>query len=1068
MKKIARHRSVVLRFLLLFYLLALSSLIVRAELLPVKIYTSADGLGSGFVDFLMRDSRGFLWLCTRDGLSRFDGSQFVTYEVGEGGSPGVESIFEARNGVYWIGTTAGLYRFDPNESSTPKIARNGRPILNARFCSPVRGGMLQDRKGNIWIRSDGVSLMQEHDGKVSLTRLDLHLPAGINEHYGVNNMFEAEDGSFWINTTFGLVRRLPDERTIFYPYQTALIEGTTMVNLDSHNRVWLKRGLDLFVMNPDRIESLSGAGLLTTRDIKPTEKVPLQAEKEIPMPVEPGQIVQIIANDYFDQWALKNIYETSDGHIWITTEKDLLEYDGHVFRIFGSDQGLATTMARMVEDSAGNLWLGGQTSLVRLDRKGMLSYRESDGLHSARLNSINEGPDGTLYISNGDAFLSRLEGKVFTTVKFGVPPTAKSLWTSRSAFLDSRGEWWLMTNEGLFRFPATRDFASLNNRRPEASFTARNGFLSDKVYQVFEDGRGDLWVSTRGLASDSGLYRWSRAENKFYRFTEKEDFERGRSASAFAEDRNGNLWFGFYEGGLARYRDGRFTFYGQKEHLPAGVITDLLVDREGRLWASSALHGLYRLDDTTAEDPQFVSYTINEGLTSNNIRTITEDLSGNIYVGTVRGVDRFNPETGSVRHFSTSDGLAADFVVDSHCDRNGTLWFATMNGLSKLTPAPGGTAPEPQVWLGGVMVSGLPRPVSPLGNTTINPLELAHNENNFQIDFFGLDFRPGETLRYQYKLEGSNADWSTPSEQRSVTFANLSPGSYRFLVRAVNSDGTVSPEPASISFRILNPFWFRWWFVTLSTLVVGGVALAIVGQRSARRHERERARDALRQAQEDRLRELEQVRRRIAADLHDDIGSNLTRISLISEVAQRKLDGAGPPVREQLSNIGKLSRELVDSMSEIVWAINPNKDHVGDLSQRMRHFASDLLTARQIEFRFRAMDVDQNIKVGANVRREFFLVFKEAINNIVRHSGCTEVDIELGADDQNLVLIVRDNGKGFDPNEARRGHGLVTMRERTNSLGGQLEIDSADGRGTTLRFAIPLHAAPEHSPTAPA
>ena len=199
------------------------------------------------------------------------------------------------------------------------------------------------------------------------------------------------------------------------------------------------------------------------------------------------------------------------------------------------------------------------------------------------------------------------------------------------------------------------------------------------------------------------------------------------------------------------------------------------------------------------------------------------------------------------------------------------------------------------------------------------------------------------------------------------------------------------------------------------------------------------------------------MRRHIAADLHDDIGSNLTRISLISEVAQRKLDGADPPVREHLSSIAKLSRELVDSMSEIVWAINPNRDHFADLSQRMRHFASDLLTARQIDFRFRALDFDRDIKVGANVRREFFLIFKEGVNNIARHSACTEADIELHADGDTLILTLSDNGKGFDENEKRSGHGLISMRERTRLLGGQLEIDSAPGRGASLKFTVPLH-----------
>jgi len=476
---------------------------------------------------------------------------------------------------------------------------------------------------------------------------------------------------------------------------------------------------------------------------------------------------------------------------------------------------------------------------------------------------------------------------------------------------------------------------------------------------------------------------------------------------------------------------------------------------------------LYRLDDTNADHPEFSVYTTNNGLSSNNIRTITEDSFGDIYAGTVRGVDRLSPETDRIKHFTVSDGLASDFVVDSRCDRTGTLWFATMDGLSKLVPSRTEDPPEPQIWLGGLKISGLPQALSQLGSERTEPLELTHSQNNFQIDFFGLEFRAGETLRYQYKLEGTNTDWSVPSELRSVTFANLSPASYRFLVRAVNSEGVVSSKPAVVTFTILRPIWFRWWFISVAAIAVGAVVFGVDRQRSARRRERQRAQNALRHAKEERLRELEKVRRRIAADLHDDIGSNLTRISLISEVAQRRLDGADRPVKEHLSSIGKLSRELVDSMSEIVWAINPNKDHFGDLSQKMRHFASDLLTAREIDFRFRAFDFDQDIKVGANLRREFFLIFKEAVNNIARHSGCTEVDIELRAHDSGLVLTISDNGKGFDSKEVSLGHGLVSMRERTRSLGGELEINSASGQGATLRFAIPLISGLDTQPTDP-
>jgi PAS domain S-box-containing protein len=219
--------------------------------------------------------------------------------------------------------------------------------------------------------------------------------------------------------------------------------------------------------------------------------------------------------------------------------------------------------------------------------------------------------------------------------------------------------------------------------------------------------------------------------------------------------------------------------------------------------------------------------------------------------------------------------------------------------------------------------------------------------------------------------------------------------------------------------------------------------------------ERRRAADALRRSAEERLAELERVRQRIATDLHDDVGSSLTRISLLSEVVRRQVEGdvalVGP-----LASIADLSRQLVDAMSDIVWAINPSKDHLSDLSQRMRHFVSDLCTARQINFRFRTPPAECDLAVGANIRREAFLLFKEAVSNMVRHSRCSDAELEFRIEDDQLLLRVSDNGRGFDVSAARAGHGLRSMAQRTEALGGHLDVLSQPGHGTTLTFVIPV------------
>jgi signal transduction histidine kinase len=339
--------------------------------------------------------------------------------------------------------------------------------------------------------------------------------------------------------------------------------------------------------------------------------------------------------------------------------------------------------------------------------------------------------------------------------------------------------------------------------------------------------------------------------------------------------------------------------------------------------------------------------------------------------------------------------------------------------------------------ISGLRIAGDARAISALGETEVSGLVLNPTQNQLSIDFVGLAFAAGEALRYQYKLSGANEEWSALSDQRTINYASLSPGSYQFQVRAVTGDGTSSSTPATISFTILPPFWQRWWFVTLALALTGVVATVIIRNRVAR------------------LIELERVRTRIAADLHDDIGSGLSRIAILSEVARHQVT-LDAPVGEPLSVIATASRDLVDSMSDIVWAINPNKDHLRDLIQRMRRFASDLFTARQIEFSFNAPGEEQALKIGADLRRQVFLIFKEAVNNIARHSAATEAQIEMRIDNRWLTMKVVDNGLGFDSAQLSEGQGLSSMRARAEGLGGKLEITSNHGKGATVLLKVPL------------
>ena len=292
------------------------------------------------------------------------------------------------------------------------------------------------------------------------------------------------------------------------------------------------------------------------------------------------------------------------------------------------------------------------------------------------------------------------------------------------------------------------------------------------------------------------------------------------------------------------------------------------------------------------------------------------------------------------------------------------------------------------------------------------------------------------TLRYQYRLEGADSDWSAPNPERVVHYSRLAPGRYGFRVRAVTSAGLAGVTPAAVDFVILPLVWQRWWF--RAGVVLGLAALVWLAHRY----------------QVARLLQTERVRTRIASDLHDDIGSSLSQIAILSEVA-RTSAGDDARVAAPLGRIATLSRESVDAMGDIVWAIDPHRDTPTHLAQRMRRLASDLLSARGIEVQFEIADATHP-RLGADVRREVFLIFKEALHNITRHAQATRVEIEVTIAQRRLQVIVQDNGRGFDPSRVQDGQGLRNMARRAQSLGGTLAVSSADGTGARLALTVPL------------
>lgn len=676
-----------------------------------------------------------------------------------------------------------------------------------------------------------------------------------------------------------------------------------------------------------------------------------------------------------------------------------------------------------------------------------MSFTEKDGLESRRIAALGEDREGNFFVVTGSFaapsfYIHRFDGRRFHKTRINLPMGVAPTWGwDQIVTQDHTGEWWVPTTSGLYHFPALKSLADFASARPLKVYTTENGMGGNEAFRLFEDVRGDIWMGIITWPATAPLNRWERATGIVHSYTSNDVSVATTAPTAFLEDRHQNLWIGFYSGGLARYRNGRFDVFTKNDGVPSGLVRDLHLDAAGRLWVASSDGGVARVDDPAADRPTFVTYSKKEGLSSDLIAHITEDQWGRIYLSTGIGVDRLDPGTRRIKRYTTADGLANSYVSVSYRDRNGTLWFGTLQGLSKLVVDADKPLGPPSIFIQQLRVAGNELPISELGVSHAGGFEFPAADNRLEIKFLSPGFRPGEVLHYQFMLEGADSNWGAPSDQRTVTYANLKPGNYRFLVRAVNADGVFSAEPAAITFRIIPPVWQRWWFIALVIVLLAAITHLIY-----RYHTR-------------RLIELERVRTRIATDLHDDIGASLSKIAILSDVAGHEVTAAESPVSGPLGQIADTSRDALDSMSDIVWAVNPQRDHLSDLTQRMRRFAEDLLDARDIEFTFRAPVDEKDVRLGADLRREVYLIFKECVNNLAKHSDCTRAELDFRINGQWLVVSIDDNGSGFEPadvstNGGMGGHGLASMQRRAQALGGSLKFEN---KGTRVTLRVPLH-----------
>jgi signal transduction histidine kinase len=593
--------------------------------------------------------------------------------------------------------------------------------------------------------------------------------------------------------------------------------------------------------------------------------------------------------------------------------------------------------------------------------------------------------------------------------------------------------------------------------------------IPSAVVSLYEGRDGGIWVGTT-----SGLFRYESGKVTWSAGKEKLDLPNVR---AITEGPDGTLWFGMLGGGLGSLKGTALQQFKKRDGLSSDFVQCLYADPDGTLWIGTADNGLARW-----KDGRFSSIRPHQGLPTSIISHLVDDGAGNLWLGTHSGILRAskanlnrcaNGETPSIHclSYGRAEGLTAEscsggFQPGACRAADGLLWFPTVKGLAIVDPLNATTNQvEPPVVIEELLVEGkrVDRPAASIENDQAQGgiLKISPGKQRFEIRYTGLSFAAPHKVLFKYKLEGLEREWVEAGTRRVAEYSYLPPGTYNFRVIACNNDEVWNSTGASLAFTVLPWFWQTWWF-RAGAIVSAAAALGMSVVSVTRRRVRTRL------EQLERQRAVERERARIARDIHDDLGASLTRITMLSQSIRSEL-GDTPQAASDVDEIYGTARELTRAMDEIVWAVNPQHDSVDSLVTYLGRFAQNFLSNSGIRCR---IDVPLHLPgwtLTAEIRHNAFLAFKEALHNVVKHARASEVRISLEVLPHGFVLLIVDNGCGFDVNGFKEpvvasldsrlspGNGLFNMRKRLEEIGGRCEWDTAPGEGTRVKLVIAVN-----------
>ena len=961
----------------------------------------------------------------------------------------VLSVIQAHDGYLWVGTLYGLARFD-GLRFTPFSAADTPGLVSGRIVQ-----LFQDSQNNLWVGTENAGiLLIKPSGQMT------NFPVGVGMPNGqLSSACEDANGNVWLKLSNGGLVKCSSNKL------EAISGQFSFVTAEKNGPVWLAQGANLFgIMAPP------GSGAMIVQ-----QTVAVQGLNFLLASKTGG--FWLLAGGRIEKW--------KGGQ----RERDLGQYPW-------DPKDPKTDVMAACEDDQGNLIVGTYGDGVYwFDAKGGYTHLLSELSHGSVL-SLTFDREGNLWVATNGGGLDRVKRKLFSVLSEGLvvqsvtPAQSGGLWIGyngnridhwsngiseqfpivqnsyvKTVFVDKAGQVLAGISEGqvLAGIPG-----SLGDRLLELNggkFTPVGVFPVD-VSAIHQDRTGRLWIGTQG-----GLLFVNGSNSVFY---STKDGLPAADVRAIADDAEGNIWIGT-GGGLACLRAGKITrFRKQHDGLPNEDISSLLADSDSILWIGTRGSGLIRYSKNS-KNP-WTHYTTGQGLAGNSIGYLLEDKETNIWLGSNAGLMRVAKKslndfangvaTNSIacRVYIEEDGLPTRECTQGSqpaacATHDGTLWFPTTAGLAFVNPATlKRNLLEPPVVIESVSVEGQPQNTNRFAASP-SEIIIPPGKGNLDIRYASLNLGAADRSRFRHRLyERQESAWTySESGARDASYPRLPPGFYHFEVSACNEDGIWNSHPAMLTIVMQPHLWQRGWFQSVVVIGILAMIAGIVYYFSTQKLQRELA--VMRQQEA-----LEQERARIARDLHDQLGANLTQVALLGEMAETDKN-LPEEVEEHARQIYQTARETTGALDEIVWAVNPSNDTLEGLANYSGKYAQEYFALAGLRYRVDMPNQLPDVNLPPEVRHNVFLAFKESVNNVVKHAQATEARVRLKLDNGTFTFEIEDNGKGLAGAEQKSGrNGLRNMRKRMEDVGGSFSIGPAAERGTLVRLTAPVanHRANAH------